>query len=177
MFNVVYLLNLKLAFTARENTGGKWDALLCLQEGHLIAAMEEIDLLSRALSVRSKDVAHWLVQNAGNVTQHFDSKVEESESTDSKVPNDDVSGRNMHPSTMQAFHLCAFRGSYVIGERFFVVDALTIAWRAQGDRMVVPPVNPNVLMEIAKSKHTKVLLAEQMAKSQGDMKNEHCTMA
>ena len=129
MFIVFYLLNLKLAFPARENTGGKWDALfLCLQEGHLIAAMEEIDLLSRALSVRSKDVAHWLAQNAGNVTQHFDSKVEESESTDNKVRNDDVSGRSMHPLTMQAFHLCAFRGSYVIGEIFL----LLMLWRLLG---------------------------------------------
>ena len=52
-------------------------ATLVTQEGNLIAAMEEIDLLSRALTVRSKDVAQWLVQSAEKVSQNLESKGEE----------------------------------------------------------------------------------------------------
>ena len=37
--------------------------------------MEEIDLPSRALTVRSQDVAHWFVQNADKASQHFEDEM------------------------------------------------------------------------------------------------------
>ena len=44
--------------------------------------MEEIDLLSRALTVRSKDVAQWFVQSADEVSQNPESKGEEPAAND-----------------------------------------------------------------------------------------------